>query len=189
MKKVIDKVQSLQKYVLKWWYCPLLFLFAAIDHYMVVFPILGMMVSSVFLAPKKWLSIALWSAAGSWLGAWILSWIAKTYGLSFIEFYFPVMVESSAWGFAESFFFRYGVWIVFLGGLAPIPQQPTVIIAALAGAPLLQIGVFLLLARLLKFGLLAYLASHAPQRLSRYRDVKVELEEMHVSPPGSTAKP
>lgn len=183
MRKIVTKVQSLQKYVSKWWYGPLLFVCAGIDHYVLVFPILGMMVSSVFIAPKKWLSIGMWSACGSWLGAWLLSWIAQSQGLAFVESQFPLMMESSAWQLAEKFFSQFGVWIVFLGGLAPMPQQPTVIIAALAGTPLLEIGAYLLLARLIKFGLLAYLASHAPEKLSRYREVKTELEELHVTPP------
>lgn len=176
------KTQTLQKYVRKWWYNPTLFFCAAIDHYILVFPILGMMIVSVLFAPRRWIPIFLWSALGSWAGAWLLSWIAQSFGLPFIEIYFPRILASPGWASAESFFALHGLWLVFLAGLAPIPQQPAVIVASLAGAPLLKIGVYLLLARLLKFGLLAYVASHAPERLRRYRDVRKELDEMDVTP-------
>lgn len=164
----------------------MLFFCCGVDHYVGVFPILGMMASSIFLAPKKWLSLSLWSAVGSWTGAWILAWLSQNLGLQFIESYFPVMLENSLWGWMQEFFLQYGIWLLFLVGLAPMPQQPAVIIVALAGTSLTQMAWVLLVAKLMKFVFIGYLASHAPQRLNKFKEVRGELEELHIKPPVNT---
>lgn len=183
MKKIIQWFYYFEKFIDRWWYAPILGFLAAIDHYVIVFPIVGMLVSSIFLQHKKWFSLSIWSAVGSWFGAWVLAWIANSFGLSFIESYFPKMLQTPAWDWAHQFFYNHGVWLVFLMGLAPLPQQPPVIIAALAGTPLLEIGAVLLAARLIKFTFIGYIASHAPQKLRRFRSLRKELDELHVDTP------
>lgn len=192
MKRLTERltvcIEFLEKFVDRWWYGPILFLLAGLDHYVLVFPILGMMASSIFLCHRKWFSLSLWSALGSWAGAWLLAWLAQNLGISFIENYFPEMLQTTLWAWMQSFFVQYGLWLLLLVGLAPMPQQPAVIIVALAGTSLVQIAVVLLLAKLIKFLLIGYLASHAPQKLARFREVRGELEELHINPPISEQK-
>jgi membrane protein YqaA with SNARE-associated domain len=183
MKKMFERFQQLEKYVCRWWYGPVLFLAAGIDHYVIFIPTVGLMVSSVFLTPKRWLSIALWTACGSCLGAWLLGVLAQQLGLSVIESYLPKLLHTPMWDWAHGFFSSYGAWVVFVAGLAPFPQQPAVVIAAIAGTPLVKIGVVLLIANTLKFGFLGYLASHAPQKLNRIGEVRDELDKLHIEPP------
>lgn len=183
MKKLIDFFQSLQRFIHMWWYGPLFFILCSIDHYVVFVPVLGMLVSSIFLAPRKWLRLSLWGGVGSWLGAWSIGWVAHEFGLSIIQNYFAAVMESGIWKWAETFFSHHGVWVVFVSGLSPITQQPAVIIASIAGTPLLEIGGVLLVAKLIKFTVIGYLASHAPQKLSRFKSVREEIEELHVEPP------
>ncbi|HSB94896.1 MAG TPA: hypothetical protein VLC91_00495, partial [Spongiibacteraceae bacterium] len=183
MRKLLDRFQQLDKFVCRWWYGPFLFLAAGIDHYVIFIPTVGLMASSVFLTPKRWLSIALWTACGSWLGAWLLGVAAQHLGLSFIETYFPRLLQTPMWGWAHGFFSDYGAWVVFVAGLAPFPQQPPVVIAAIAGTPLVTIGAVLLIANVMKFGFISYLASHAPQKLNRIGEVREELHKLHVEPP------
>lgn len=186
MKRIIEWFYYFEKFIDRWWYAPVLGFLAAIDHYVIVFPIVGMLISSVFLQHRKWLSLSLWSAIGSWFGAWLLAGIAQFFGLIFIQSHFPKMLETPAWEWAHHFFSQHGVWLVFLMGLAPLPQQPPVIIAAIAGASVWEIGIVLLAARLIKFTLIGYLASHAPQKLSRFRSLRKELTELHVETPTSS---
>jgi membrane protein YqaA with SNARE-associated domain len=183
MKKLSQLIEFFERFVERWWYSPILGICAGLDHYVIVFPILGMMVSSIFLAPRKWLRFTIWTAIGSWAGAWALGWIARVYGLGFIQAYFPQMLENPMWDRMQDFFSHHGVWLLFLVGLMPIPQQPAVIISAIAGTPLAQMAVVLLIAKLIKFGLLGYVASHAPSKLAKFRGVQEELEELHVKPP------
>jgi len=188
MKRVIEAFQGFQKFIHRWWYGPLFFLCCSVDHYVVFIPVLGMLVSSVFMAPKKWLRLSLWGALGSAAGAWSVGWVAHEFGISLIQSYLPSVMESSVWYWAEGFFSRHGVWVVFISGVSPITQQPAVIISALAGAPLAEIGVVLLIAKLIKFTLLGYLASHAPQYLSRFKSVREEIKEMHIETPSIDPK-
>ncbi|MEZ0392608.1 MAG: hypothetical protein ACAH59_10345 [Pseudobdellovibrionaceae bacterium] len=188
MKRLNSWIEYFEGFVDRWWYGPTLSVCAGLDHYVGVFPILGMMVSSIFLAPKKWLRLALWTVLGSWLGAWFLGWLTQSFGLSFVQNHFSNLLEADLWNWMQSFFSLHGVWLLFLAALAPIPQQPAVILVSLAGAPLLQIGWILLLAKILKFSFIGYLASHAPSRLARFREVRGELEELHVQTPASDRK-
>ncbi len=183
MKKIIGYFQGLQKFIHLWWYNPLFFLCCSVDHYVVFIPVLGMLVSSVFLAPRKWLRLAIWGGLGSWLGAWSIGWVARGFGLGLIQDYFPTLMQSGLWHWAEDFFSHHGVWVVFISGISPITQQPAVIVASLAGTPLIEIGAVLLVAKLIKFGVIAYLASHAPQYLNSFKSVREEIQELHVEPP------
>jgi membrane protein DedA with SNARE-associated domain len=176
MKRAVQFFQKLQRFVHLWWYGPAFFLLCAADHYIVLIPVLGMLVSTVLLAPKKWFRLALWGGVGSWLGVWSIGWLSHELGLTFLQQYFPSFMTSSLWTWAEGFFARHGVWVVFVSGISPITQQPAVMIASLAGAPLLEIGAVLLVGILIKFLLLAYLASHAPQALKRFRSVEKEVQ-------------
>lgn len=189
MRTLLDRFQQLETFVCRWWYGPALFLLAGIDHYVIFIPTVGLTVSSVFLTPKRWLSLALWTACGSCLGAWLLGMLAQHLGLSFIESYFPALLQTPSWGWAHGFFSQYGAWVVFVAGLAPFPQQPAVVIAAIAGTQLVKIGAVLLVANVLKFCFLSYLASHAPQKLNRISEVREELDKLHIEPPGSDKSP
>lgn len=183
MRKMLERLQRLERFVCCWWYGPMLFLAAGIDHYVIFIPTIGLMVSSVFLAPRRWLSIGLWTALGSWSGAMVLGALARTLGLEALEEYFPDLLHTPFWTWTHRFFSEHGAWVVFLAGLTPVPQQPPVIVAAIAGTPLLKIGVVLVIAKIAKFGFLSYLASHAPQKLNRFTEVRHELDKLHVEPP------
>lgn len=183
MKRIVEWFYFFEKFVDRWWYSPALGLLSALDHYVVVFPVLGMMVSSVFLKPRKWLSLSLWSGVGSWFGAVILAYLARAFGLGFIESYFPEMLQSPLWNWAHEFFYHHGVWVVFIMGLAPVPQQPPMIVAALAGTPLIEIAGVLLIARVIKFTTIGYVASHAPDKLKRLRGVDRELKQLQGESP------
>lgn len=185
MRNLLERLKRLERFVCCWWYGPMLFLAAGIDHYVIFIPTIGLMVSSVFLTPKRWLSIGLWTATGSWLGAWLLGVIAQYLGFSVIESYFPDLLHTPFWNWTHQFFSEHGAWVVFFAGLTPVPQQPPVIIAAIAGTPLVKIGIVLLVAKIMKFGFLSYLASHAPQKLNRFTEVRHELDKLHIEPPGA----
>jgi membrane protein YqaA with SNARE-associated domain len=185
MKKVLRHLQGLQKFIHRWWYGPLFFFFCGIDHYIVFIPVLGMLVSTVLLSPKKWLPLSLWGGIGSGLGGWSVGWVARTFGFSLIQEHFPDLMKSGVWIWAENFFSHHGVWVVFISGVSPITQQPALIISSLAGAPLWEIGVVFLVAKVIKFTLVGYLASHAPQYLGSFRSVQHEMENLNVEAAGT----
>lgn len=183
MRKLFEHIQRLERFVSRWWYGPMLFVAAGIDHYVIFIPTIGLMVSSVFLAPKRWLTISLWTGTGSWLGVMCMGWLAQYFGVQVIEDHFPELLHTQFWDLAHRFFTDFGAWVVFVAGLTPFPQPPAVIIAAIAGTPLIKIGAVLLVATCAKFGFLSYLASHAPQKLNRFTGVRHELDQLHIEPP------
>lgn len=153
---------------------------AGIDHYIIVLPIDAMMVSCVLIHPKKWLSTSLWFALGSALGAISIAYFTNLLGLHFIESYFPGLAQSSYWSWAQTFFATQGIWFIFLSAAAPLPQQPAMIIAALASVALWKIAIVVILGRLFKFILIGYLAYHAPDKLQRLWPLRKELEAFDV---------
>lgn len=180
MKKVLQYFIGLQRFLHTWWYGPVFFLICFLDHYVIVVPVLGMLVSSILLAPQKWLKLSIWGAVGSALGATSIGWVAHEFGLSLIHNYYPSVMQSGVWTWAESFFTRHGIWVIFVSGVSPIAQQPAVIVSAIAGAPILEIGGILLVGKLIKFIFIGALASYAPQYLTSFRSVRQEVEELHI---------
>ncbi len=189
MKKLILCFQSLQKFVHFWWYAPLLAAISAIDHYIIFVPVLGMLVSSILLVPKRWLSLALWGGIGSWLGVWSVGWLSHALGISFLQSYFPEVMSSAVWSWAENFFKDHGVWVVLISGISPIAQQPAVMVASVAGTSMFEIGFVSYLGIQTKYLIVAYLASHAPQLLTRFRSVRDEIQELNVKTPKSPDSP
>jgi membrane protein YqaA with SNARE-associated domain len=174
----VSRFRKLQGFIHQWWYGPSFLVCCALDQYVVVIPVLGMLVSSVFLAPRRWWGLALWGGIGCWLGVWSLGFLAYDLGLPAIQSYFPDLMATGIWRWAENFFAQHGVWVVFFSGVSPISQQPAVIIAAMAGTSLWQIGAVLLVAKMIKFMGLAYIASHAPQYLKSFKGLQEELKEI-----------
>lgn len=170
----------MQKHIDQWWYLPLMGLLAGLDHYIIILPIDAMMVSCVLIHPKKWVSTALWFAFGSALGAISIASFTTALGLPFIDAYFPALTQSSHWNWAQSFFATQGIGFIFLSAAAPVPQQPAMIIAALASVALWKIALVVSLGRLLKFIVIGYLAYHAPEQLQRLWPIRKELEAFEV---------
>ncbi len=180
MEKMIRWMKHLQVYGQKWWYPPLMGLIAGIDHYVVVIPVDGLLASSVLLNPKRWIILTICFTIGSSVGALGFVWILQFIGIERLMTLFPFVFESATWKMAQDFFQTYGSWVVFLSGASPLPQQPAVIITALAEVPFWTIAGMLVAGRLLKFTFIAFISSYAPKKLSRVWGIQGELKEMEV---------
>lgn len=180
MQKVLKTIQHLQVYGKKWWYPPLLGLLAGLDHYVIFIPVDGLLASSVMLNPKRWVSLVIHFTLGSSAGVLGYIWLLHLIGMERLMQIFPAIFESQIWNLAQDFFHQYGSWMVFLSGASPLPQQPAVITSALAQVPFWTIAGMLVAGRLLKFSLIGYLSSHAPQKLSKLWGIQGELKEMEV---------
>lgn len=180
MKRMIKAIQHLQVYGQRWWYPPLLGLLAAIDHYVLFIPVDGLLASSALLNPRRWVVLTIYFTIGSTIGVLGFVWILHIIGIEKLMALFPVVFDSPAWQMAQDFFHTYGSWVVLLSGASPFPQQPAVITTALAEVPFWTIAGMLVVGRLLKFTLIAYLSSFAPKKLSQIWGIQGELKEMEV---------
>jgi membrane protein YqaA with SNARE-associated domain len=174
-------VQKLQRFVDRKWYPLLIALLAAADNLILVIPNDGILISSSMLAPRRWLQFAVFVAVGSTLGAIALAALVELHGLPWITEFHPGITESTAWSLTQSFFDQYGLIVVFIVAASPLIQQPAVVLAALANTNLTHLALTIFAGRLLKFLIMAYLASHAPRVLTRLWGVRAEMEDAGFS--------
>lgn len=180
MQKFRDQFIRLQHFVNKWWYAPLLGLLACIDLFVLLIPTDGLMISSVMIRPKKWISIALFTAFGSTLGSLALAFILEKHGLPFLLEWKPGIDQTSFWIWTDHLMHQWGSWTLFLIALSPLVQHPAIAIGAFAQIPLLEFFIFILAGRILKYFFLSWLASHSPKYLYRLWGIQEELKELDI---------
>ncbi len=178
--KIQSYVQKLERFADRWWYPPFIGLLAGLDSIFIVIPNDGILIASSMLVPRRWVIYALCVSVGSTIGAVTLGVLVERMGLPWVMDLFPGIEQSSAWMWSETFFGKYGIWIVFAVGASPFLQQPVVILAALAHTPVLEFTLALFVGRFLKFNLMAYLGSHSPKLLKKIWGIKSELKDAGV---------
>lgn len=181
--KISAATHYLQRYVNRWWYPPVIAVLAALDNLVVIVPTDGILISSTMINPRRWFLFAIAISIGSTVGAVVLSYLVEIHGLPWILEMYPGVDQTRTWALTDQFFSQYGMYLVFIVAMTPLMQQPTVILASLAGESIVQIGLVVLAGRTLKFILIAYLASHAPKVLSRLWGIRSELEDAGVQLP------
>lgn len=178
--KTVQFIQWLQSHVQAWWYGPFIGVLAAVDNIVLFVPNDGILISSCMLVPKKWLQFTWSIALGSTFGAILLYLMVYYFGTDFILWISPDLMTSSAWVWTDQFFDQYGIWIVFAVAISPVLQQPAVVLAALASVPILEVMVVVFIGRIIKFMIMGYIASHAPQYLGRLWGIDRELKEVGI---------
>jgi membrane protein YqaA with SNARE-associated domain len=188
-KRLRSLLDFLQKHANAWWYAPAIALLAAADAFVIVVPTDGLLVSASMLAPRRWVYHALIVTVGSALGAWALAAILETHGLPFLLHLNPGLEETRAWVWSDRIMDNWGGYALFLISLSPIMQQPAVALAALAGMPLSKIFLLVFAGRVLKYGFLAWISTHAPGLLKRLWGLEKELKEAGVDGAKGTIPP
>lgn len=178
--RISNYIKSLQQFTDRLWYAPFIGLLAAIDNFIIVIPNDGILISSAMLTPKRWHMLAISVAVGSTLGALALAAVVELQGLPWILETYPGINETKTWILASEFFTKYGLLLVFLVALAPIAQQPAVLIAGLANTPLFDLAAVVFTGRLIKFLIMAYAGAHAPRLLTRMWGLKGEMKDAGI---------
>jgi membrane protein YqaA with SNARE-associated domain len=173
-------IKILQNYADRIWYPPLIGLLAALDNLIVIIPNDGILISSSMLTPRRWFALALCVAIGSTVGAVVLASFVETLGLEWILKMYPGINETKSWLWTENFFDKYGLLLVFVVAITPFMQQPAIILASLAETPLSLLAAIIFSGRFIKFLLMAYVGSHAPNFLNKMWGLKGELKEVGV---------
>lgn len=173
-------ISTIQKFVNRIWFGPLLIFLSMCDSLIVIIPTTGIMISSTIVQRKRWWQFGVYVAIGSALGAFIIVMLTKFYGLEKLIILFPTLTSSAIWKWTLYFFKQYGLLVVFVVGLLPFSQQPALIFATLSNISLTPLIAAILISRLIKFPFIAYLASHAPKFLGRIWGIKFELEDVDL---------
>jgi membrane protein YqaA with SNARE-associated domain len=174
-------IKLLQRYADRFWFPPLLGLLALLDNLIIVIPNEGILISSSMVIPKRWVIFATSVAIGSTMGALLIVGIVKLEGLPIILKFFPAINETHLWSLTLKFFVQYGLLLIFVVGLTPFSQQPAVILAGLADTSFSKLVMAIFFSRLIKFSLMAYIATHAPRYLMKFWGIKKELIEVGVN--------
>lgn len=173
-------VIRLRRFTNRIWFAPFLLLLAILDVLFVVIPTDGLLISSSMVLKKKWMRFGLSVAIGSAVGALILVQAVDHYGLEKILEFYPGVNETNIWKWTLSFFNDYGLLVVFLIGITPFSQQPVLAIAALSDIAFLPMAAAILISRIIKFSIMAYIASHTPRLLNKLWGVKSEMDDVGI---------
>lgn len=134
-------LEKIKKYAKAPWYVFLIAFLLAADHFILILPA-DLLAVSAMVGKRKgvwWRAAVL--ALGSSLGILLIAILVH----SQVHFSF----QNVEW--IETFFKNYGLWAILLLGAMPVPQQPQVILAALAEIPSFEIFIMCLIGRLIKF--------------------------------------
>ena len=169
MKWLHKALHHVGRYVQKPWYPLLLGFLAFIDIFIFVIPTDGLMISSAMTAPKRGLSLTLWTTIGSTLGSLVFA-ILLNHGVKFAD------VAGPEW--TQNWFAAYGLWALFGIALLPVIHHPILVLACLAKISIFKIGIAVVSGRLIKFGVYAWLCTHAPKLLLRSKHLQKEIKEV-----------
>lgn len=178
--KIRVYVAQLEQYADRLWYPPLIGILAALDNLIIVIPNDGILIASSMLVPKRWAIFAINISIGSTIGAMALHLVVEHQGLPWVQEYFAGIDQTQVWIWTENFFEKYGLLVVFAVGASPLLQQPAVILAALANTPILEMAATIFAGRIIKFMIMAYIASHSPKYLKKIWGIKDELKDAGV---------
>lgn len=180
LKKSANRVR---RYANRFWFPPLLLVLAILDVLLIIIPIDGILISSSMLIKRRWMPFALSVAIGSTIGALLLVNLVDSYGLhKMLEFY-PGFDQGYMWKWTLNFFNQFGLLIVFLMGITPLSQQPILAIAALSDISFFPLALAILISRIIKFCIIAYIATHAPRLLKKIWGVQNELKDVELKGP------
>ncbi|MFZ5495841.1 MAG: hypothetical protein ACOZE5_10975 [Verrucomicrobiota bacterium] len=157
-------------------FLPLTGAVTALDAVLPVVPATSMLVASVLLRPAQWRHAALWFGLGGTLGALAFAALIALAGRPLLEQLLGDAAGTASWLRMEGLVQAHGVLILFALALVPWPVRTAIAVCILAGIPLLQIGLAVLVARLAGFATLAWLAARAPGWLARFRPFRRLLE-------------
>jgi membrane protein YqaA with SNARE-associated domain len=178
IKPVLSFVKKLERHVNRPWYPFLVAFVACIDLFIFVIPTDAVLITSAMAAPKRWVSLAAFTTAGFIIGCFLFSLMVHHYGLPAIDAWFPHMTQHKTWLRSEVWMADYGLWAIFVVSLLPIALHPIIAVAVLANVSIPAICLILLIGRIFKYGLLAWIASHSPQLLEKMGLDSKQVEEI-----------
>jgi membrane protein YqaA with SNARE-associated domain len=185
MKRFIDR---LRPYTTRPWFLPLCWALAFIDVFVLFIPTEALIFILTMMRPKRWVFYGLTIAIASSFGALALGGTVYLYGETFVSWIMgPNFLESDNWARMDGWIDHYGFWGLWFIALGPLPQQPAIMIGALAKLHLFWIFLGVLLGRAPKYALLAYLSTKGSDLLdqlfgSEITEAKESLKEKPLLP-------
>lgn len=151
---------------------------AAIDHFVIIIPSDGILVTSVFIRKKKWLRNAIGISLGSTLGAMLLVLLIHDIGLNVLIQKFPSITSSQFWPISHDLLEKYGLWGLFIMMVSPLMQQPMLCLIGLSDHPFSEIAVVVLIGKAIKYFAMSWVASKFPEFIRKSKLLGQEVQEV-----------
>lgn len=129
------------------------------------YPVTAIVAPATLMAARRWRAIAAASALGSGLAATLLVIVFHHLGWTWIHAHFPEVAGNPAWQRVMDWATGYGVAALFLVALSPLPQTPALIVLGAGHHDYAGVLAAMLLGKLIKYGAVAWSASHFPERI------------------------
>ena len=125
-------------------------------------PCVPILTLAVLLNPPQWRRIVLCAALGSGCGALLLLLAFHHLGWSELVARFPEILTSRTWGQITGWLERYQLPALFVVAASPLPQTPSLVFAAIAEVPPVEVFATLAAGKLLKYGVVAWCVVRFP---------------------------
>ena len=135
------------------------------------YPVTAIVVTAVMLAPRRRLMLSLGCATGSALAGATIVGISHMLGYNEIHTLFPNLISGETWNEASGWIDDYGVWAIFGVGASPLPQMPLLIFFGIVDDRILEAFVALLAGKVLKYGAVAWVTQHFPEKFAFFRRI------------------
>lgn len=178
MKDASKFFARLEAYCHRWWYLPMMALWAGADMFIGVVPTDGLLITSAALTPRRWIRVALWFTIGSSLGAVAMAATIEYWGEPLVQSWFGDSLQSGAWLQAKELLQNYGAAALIFVAVGPLPQQPAIVLCGLSGMPLKTVFGAVLIGRVLKYLMLSWISTHAPRLLGKFGVAQKEAQEL-----------
>lgn len=165
--RISKLIRSIQGGIDRFSFFFILIILAVVDTFILVIPVDGVLISSSYLRPRRWLRFSFAVALGATIGAILLGFLVQFMGLSGLFRIFPEFESAGSWDWMVAFLSASGLSFVFLFAISPLPLQPAVIAAVLMGIQPERMIFVIFAGRLLKSLLIGFVASHAPYWINR----------------------
>ena len=135
------------------------------------YPVSAVIVTAVMLSPRRWLRLSLACATGSALAGAVIVGVSHILGYNEIHHLFPKLLSVETWNEGARWVGEYGVWAIFGVGASPLPQMPLLIFFGIVDDRIGEAFLALLGGKVLKYGLIAWVTQHFPERFAFFRRI------------------
>ena len=159
--------ELVQRNAARGYYAPLVGLLALGATLSMSIPFVPVLIVAVLLNPVRWRRIVLCSALGSASAALLLLLAFHHLGWNQLVAHSPQIEISQTWIVVSRWLEKYQLIALFGVAASPLPLAPALIFAAISTAPPVGVFVALLVAKILQYGVAAWLFALFPQRFAR----------------------
>ena len=161
-------IHFIQTFVAEPWFIPLVAVLAALNSFLIFFPIELLLVTRLFVKRDRWFRSVLTVATGSAAGSLLLAVFIK-YNQEIITRFITSRSVSSpeSWEHARQLIQQYGVLGVGLANVSFIPPSIAVAVAAIAKVDITLIFLASWIGRAVKYAVYGFLITRFPEMFKK----------------------